>query len=159
MASFAEIWEQDGRWLIGPGLLGDIIEHLRGRGPIALRDPFDSNQVNLQIPLPTVRDEISGDQVSIGLFVPEELLPIFNDRCSLIMRNWYDEAADRVIRSNFGIAITDQTLARFTSELANIEQGRMYQGDEPALWAIAAEAFGFSRWSPPSPAGLTQARV
>ena len=156
MASFAEIWEQEARWLMGPGLLGDIIEHLRGRGPIAVRDPDDPNRVNLQIPLPTIRDEVTGNQVSIGLFVPEGLQTIFIDRCNLIMKNWYDEEADRVVRSNLGMAISDHTLARLTSELANIEQGRAYQADEPTLWEIAADMFGFSRFTPPKPAGLVR---
>lgn len=155
MQTFSEIWEQDGRWLMGPGLLGDIIEHLRDRAPVAAADPRNPNAIDVSIPLPCVTDEISGEQCSVYCMVPEELQGIFADRCNRILQDWMDEKADDVLRSGLGRQNTALTINFLTSGLASIERERVARDEDP-LWVIAAKHFGFSRWATPKPAGMAR---
>lgn len=154
--TFAEIWERDARWLLGPGLLGDVIEHLRGRAPIIVPDDRDPSSATVTLPLPWVRDAVTGNLLSVYFAVPEELRPIFAERCSLVVRDWYGPEADRVMHQH---ALRMQNTAanheRINGMLQHIERERMARGEDAELWEIAANRFGFSRWSLPQPAGTT----
>jgi len=155
MQTFAEIWERDGRWLLGPGLLGDVIEHLRGRAPIVVASEQDPSTANMTLPLPNVRDEASGDPRSIYFAVPPELRDLFAERCSLIVRDWYGPEVDRALGQYVGRhQMRQHTLDRINGELRNIERAREARGEDAELWQLAATRFGFSRWALPKPAGL-----
>lgn len=155
MQTFAEIWERDGRWLLGPGLLGDVIEFLRGRAPIVSPSDRDPSTVNLQIPMPHVRDDVSGELRSVYYAVPRELQPIFAERCSLILRDWYGPETVRLLHQYLNRRQnTAEVLAEMNAGLAHIERERTARGEDAELWEIAANRFGFSRWTIPKPAGL-----
>lgn len=69
---FSEKWERDGHWLLGRTILSTIIEYLKGKSVIAEFDDDDRKEcITVSLPLPEIRDEISGEMRSIYWMVPE----------------------------------------------------------------------------------------
>lgn len=154
---YAEIWERKGRWLMGPSLLTDMILFLKDRGLEAKKDPGDSHMLMIALPLPQLQDEVWGPMgITIVHYVPEELRPIFIERCNLVLA----ERAPLVlpkIRENFidrPTKMTPHSRMQINQFLREIEREIEARGEEPPLWHLAAFAFGFHPYALPEPAGF-----
>ena len=147
MKTYSEIWEQNGRWLTGPNLLASIVEFLKGKSVIAI---FGDNPsaVTITLPLPEIRDEISGEMVSIFWMVPEEQRKTFLFACDNILSRRGGDAT--IIRHTFleghPFPATAMLLAQINNELMRLERRGGWE-----LWKVAAVEFGLNPYALPRP--------
>ena len=150
---FAATWESAGRWLLGPHLLTDIVEFLRGKSLVA---NFSSRtEIVIDLPLPTVMDQITQTRQSVVYAVPEELRGRFYECCDEIKRclvDSYDGELDVVVQSFRYRVVNTSTLPALNAELARLERKQIQMGREE-LWQIAAAVFGLP-FELPKPAGI-----
>jgi hypothetical protein len=152
-AAYPEIFERDGQWLMGPETLGTIISYARGKAPKMTRAPGAPSALIMVVPLPTMLDEISGKQVDIIEFVPEELRQTVLRRLSIAVQKWLDE--DTLARLNAYIdqQLTGYVVAAIDEELLAAERHRQARG-HGELWECISIAFGFGLM-PPAPSRLS----
>lgn len=157
METFADIWERDARWIAGPGLLAMIVEHLQGRSVEAHRRSGDNNALDVGLPVPLVRDAVSGNLVSVACFIPDELNSVYESRVDKILqRRLPDVRACSLVA--LGAENTPLTLNNFNAALLRLEQERMARGSGDELWRVAAEEFGLNPYALPTPLFTTEYR-
>jgi hypothetical protein len=139
LKTFSEHFEQRARWLYGPTLLGQIIDHLKGKGLEVEVNPQNGN-LNIGLPMPELLDELSGQMVPIHTVVPPELQEIFFERCDAIVRTRND-LLSKVNIHFMGRPVTQATCADLQSMFAEDELSRRARGKDE-LWQTAAEQFG-----------------
>jgi hypothetical protein len=147
---YAQIFEREGRWLIGPGLLSDIVAYLKYVGGfIAV---FRRQELAVELPLPLIRDEITDELAGIYWAIPEELRLIFEDRCQVVI-NRRAESIYAALCGYLGQGQTSDQFYRINATLAALEDKSESRG-WPTVWEIAAEEFGFSSCRLPPRANL-----
>jgi hypothetical protein len=148
---YEDIWERDGKWVMGRGLLADVVLHLmRGKGLHVEVNAAGVAQVTL--PLPTVLDEITGTRVSVVRAIPEELREIFNRRCQLVLDARRDQVIERLAKFQERVA-TPLAIAQMNAELSDLETNAIRR-DDVQLWQLAALAFGLHPYCMPIAAGM-----
>lgn len=140
MTEFEKIWERDGRWIGGPDLLGKVVVFLRDKSVFAKRDEIDKSRLNIEIPLPEVRNEIDGRMVPIFLMVPEELQEIFMAKCHEVLLTRKPDV-EEICHHFLCMPVTELTIYSINSELAAKERNRRAAGGDD-LSVEAAKAFG-----------------
>jgi len=152
-APYPEIFERDGRWLMGPEMLGTIISYARGKAPKMTCAPESASTLIMAVPLPKLLDEVSGNQVDIIEFVPEELRQTVLQRLSIAVQKWLDE--DTLARLNAFIdhQLTGHVVAAIDQELLTAEHHRQARG-HGELWECISIAFGFGLM-PPAPGRIS----
>jgi hypothetical protein len=140
MATFEEVWERDARWLSGPHILGQIIEHLRTRAIIVRQDEVDPSRLIVELPLPEVKNEVNGEMAPISWIIPEELRGIFFEKCNEILEYRVSDVAE-IKQKYLCQALTPMTIAAINSDLLAMEHERNARGNN-SLWAVAAARFG-----------------
>ncbi len=148
--SFSEIWEQDAQWLMGPGLLSDVVHFLKGKSMAARMDP-GRNAMDVFVPLPTVLDAISGERVQVDAAIPEALQPIFADCIGRIASVRLPDL--ELLRPLLYTAMTRHLLVDAGAILQDRERRRECCG-RGELWKVAAAEFGFNPHILPRPAGM-----
>jgi hypothetical protein len=146
MTEFEKIWEREGRWISGPGLLATIVEYLRGKSVVA---SLNESQVNIGLPLPQVINEVDGEPAPIYLLVPEELRDEFARRCNLILASRANDA-DKISNTYLHTLSSPLALAQINNDLTLFEHERRAAG-RGELWEIAAETFGLRPYALPRP--------
>ena len=140
---YEEIWEKDGVWLMGRQNLPAIVDHWRAHFPEPMADRY-RHSVTVVFPFPTVRDEISGCQVSLLEFTPDALCGILEDRLQEVGRlRWRTWAPE--LEGILGAPLNALSLNNIKSLIYATEQRAAAMG-LPELWQIGAAAFGLSPW-------------
>lgn len=152
MNTFSDIWERDALWLMGPGLLSDVVEFLRGRGFEAVRKPDQPDSVMVALPLPKVMNDVTGQREDVLWAIPPELRGLFQGLCGHVMAAREPSIRER-LSPFLGQKMHSFTLSRMNAALLDIEREAQRRG-EPMLWELAAEAFGFHPLALPKPARL-----
>jgi hypothetical protein len=138
--SFEHIWEQDARWLTGVYILSTIAKFTEGK---SLKATFveSTGSLNISIPFPTAKDEVSSQQIPIFYLIPDELKERFRSKCTDVV-NWYRPALDRRLHWLYeGCPIDPQLLAQVNHELGTIERENI-SAREPSLAQNLAYQFG-----------------
>lgn len=118
--TYEDIWERDGRWLMGRRMLADIVNHWRDNELLIANDPATS-AVNISPSLPTMRDEISGEDRSIYEWIPEELRALFAARCDLAL-GWRFPSYEPGLKEFLGHPLTEHSKAMIRTVLRSVEQ-------------------------------------
>ncbi|HEX2753742.1 MAG TPA: hypothetical protein VHP34_11680 [Alphaproteobacteria bacterium] len=142
--TFEEIFEQDAKWLLGRHVLTDIVNYIKGRPLIAIADTSDRSKINIEIPLPSVIDELSGEHVSILYTIPPELIGILLDRLNEAMSAYLGDGGKQMLNVYIRSANTQYTLTSIQNELSMIERSRQAIG-EGELWQVVADHIGIQR--------------
>lgn len=139
--TFEEIWEQDAKWLMGREILSDIVVFLKDKSPIAT---FEENGVcQISLPLPTLKDVLTGNDVSIFYSVPSELSHLFEDRWSSVLQH-RSEFVEDLGSQYVGSMVDERTIVEINHKLHEHERTiRASRG--PCIALLAAQAFGVSR--------------
>lgn len=145
--SFSEIFETEGRWLMGPAILGDMIEAARGLAPEIC---LDRTSASLRPPR-RVTEYLA--------LVPEELRPLVLAALDRALGRWVDwpplrrRGGVKVLLSEYLYMASSVRLAMtIQAELDAVETDRRACG-EGEFWELACEEFGFGRF-PPQPGKL-----
>jgi hypothetical protein len=152
LTPFQKKWELDGRWLMGPGILANIVLFLKDESLIAVQNGGNPSAIDIVLPLPDVRDELTGKLVSIRFAIPEELRGRFDRYCFNIM-NTYCSDVERVCKEYYGELSCRLTRDRMNRKLREADEMRRALG-ENELWKTAAQEFGFNWLALPHPASL-----
>lgn len=148
-APFADVWERDGvRWLMGPMILADVVRYLNDRAPmVVFPTPWAASQgrIDMIIPLPDLRDFISGEMQSVVYAIPEELRTRFLKICDRVLGHFRSDAEALILR------LSGSPLDRFTIHRANVllrgwENERLTEDSQNCLYKVAAAHFGLN-WS------------
>jgi hypothetical protein len=146
---FKEIWEQEHVWLEGPGIISDIVTHLKSMKIVGRKGMKERSTFWVDIQLPALQME-NNSVDTIYRLIPDHLLYIFEQRLNLLY-SWY---------SFINTAVSDCILADITDADPNevTKQGieivsTLYEAYtekvDYALWEHAADAFGLdSRFLP-----------
>ena len=81
---FSEIFERDGRWLMGPSLLGDIVAYIEKIEP-TFRVVARGHRVELNFPFPWIENAVDGRLYPITNIFPDEVLVAFYGRLEAIV--------------------------------------------------------------------------
>ncbi|WP_336810921.1 hypothetical protein [Bosea sp. MMO-172] len=145
--SFSEIFEAEGRWLMGPAILGDMIEAARGSAPEIY---LDGSSAALMPPR-RVTEYLA--------LVPEELRPLVDAALDRALGRWVDWSSLRrsggvkVMLSKYLYMASSERLAvTIQADLAAVEFDRRACG-EGEFWEFVSDEFGFGRF-PPQPGKL-----
>lgn len=133
---FAEVWEHEGRWILGPGLLAGYVIWLKSR---ALTFRFSAGGHGLVgVPLAPI-----GEGATIRDLVPEELRVIF-DRCldQVLATRLGD--VDQLQQQFMGMRADNLLAEQGCYVLENLERRRRAAA-HGELWKVVATAFGL-RW-------------
>jgi hypothetical protein len=103
-ASFEEIWEQDGRWFMGPAILSNIIDQCKEKS-IFIKPSI--NRSGAIVCLPILETYIN--------LVPEELLIILSERIFKILENRKSDIEK--LNIIIGLQITQSTINQGNSIL------------------------------------------
>lgn len=139
--TYEEIFESDGRWLLGKSILSDVVSFVRGKPLVAVRDREDLSRLNIEIPLPTVRDEITNELVSIAYMVPPELQEVFIGQLTEAMNDYLGEGGMKSLERFLNAPMTNHTVSKVQAELSEIERHRE-ASDEGQLWKVVAHYLG-----------------
>lgn len=139
ISTYEEVFERDAKWMTGRRLLSDIVGYIKGK-PLAV-NRRSKTEVSVEIPLPMVRDEISGEFVGIALMVPPELSGIFGGRLNEAMRDYLGEGGVTLLEGYLHSPMEPSTIRDMQSSLLRIERDRQASG-EGELWQVVAEHFG-----------------
>lgn len=151
-STYAEIWERDARWLMGPGILSDIIHFQKTRGLIAIRNPRDQAGITITFHTPDVLDATTLDRRNVYDIIVPELQSLYKAKCSEAIRG-YVGIIDINLSKYLHESITDHLLYELTAELAMIDRAREARRDD-AFWMHLARTFGFNPLILPKPAGI-----
>ena len=147
---YAQIFEREGRWLMGPGILSDIVAYFKYiDGFIAV---FRGQEIAVELPLPLIQDVITGETVSVYWALPEEVRLIFEERCQVVI-NRRAESVYAALLDYLWRGQTSEQHSRINAELAALEHEAEIRG-WPLLWEIAAEEFGLSSSALPARANM-----
>jgi hypothetical protein len=141
--TYAEIFEREARWISGPALLSGIVRYLRGRHLLCERSSNIHTAVNIAVPLPTVRNELSGEDVSVAGMVPPELREVFWACLGDALDEYVGDDGRRRIAAFRDRKLTQATVAELQSCLLQIEEERRARA-EGELWWYVAKHFGLS---------------
>ncbi|NTJ67496.1 hypothetical protein G6M50_05925 [Agrobacterium rhizogenes] len=140
--TYEELYEHDGtRWIMGRTILKDIVNHVKGKPLVANYDVEKPTVLNIEIPLPEVRDAISGEMVSILYMVPPELIDIVVNRLNEAMAAYLGETGKQMLDRYLASPMTLATVTWVKSELFQFERGRQGIGIGE-LWQVVAEYVG-----------------
>lgn len=139
--TYEEIFESDGRWILGKSILSDVVDFVRGKPLAAVRDSQDPSRLNIEIPLPTVRDEISGGVYSVAYMVPPELQNVFIRQLNEAMNDYLGEDGKNSLERFLYSAMTDRTISEVQGVLSTFERERE-ASDEGQLWKVVAHYLG-----------------
>lgn len=145
--TFEEIFERDARWMSGRTVLGTILYHIKGKPmepgkPLSVvRHPHIQSSISIEVPLPLVYDEVTGENVSILLALPPEVSGLVKDQLDLAVSAYLGEDGRRMLTSFLRAEVSRVTLQEIESNLQIIERDRRAQ-DRGQLWQVVAEYFG-----------------
>jgi hypothetical protein len=141
LMTFEQIFEKDARWLMGQSLITDVVRFIKDKPLAADIDPNNPTELYVHMPLPTVRDEVSGEEASILCMVPEELREIFLDRLNEAAVTYLGGSGRLMLYGYMNSATTDFTVSRVRADLMRFEQERQARG-EGELWEVVANYLG-----------------
>lgn len=145
--TYEEIFEQDGRWLLGRHVLADIVNFARGK---TLEVKGNGSMLELSIPLPYVRNAVNGDIVDVIRALPPEMAAILIDRLHNALSDYLGEDGKRMLNGHLYSANTTVLVQRVQNELWRMERSRQDRG-EGELWQVIAQNVGLPTFPISSP--------
>lgn len=139
--TYEDIWERDGQWIMGRSILTNIVEHWRDT-ELLIENDLIHRAVNIKPSLPTMRDEISGNDYSVYEWIPEELRDLFLNRCNLAL-SWRYPSYEPELMEFIGQSLSDYSKTMIRTVLRAVEQKARVEG-LPEFCHLGAVAFGIS---------------
>lgn len=136
---YEEIFEREARWLMGPRLLTDVVNYLKGKCLVAERVPGNPNACNIIVPLPTIQNDLTGEEVSIAEMVPLELLRTFWGCLNEAISDYLGDAGLQELSQYIGQPNTMFAMSNIQTILRDMEYKRRAEDE---LWAVVAKHFG-----------------
>lgn len=141
--TFEQLFESNGKWVLGPPVLSAIIQGARGKA-VTLSRTDEMDQLVASLPaFPQVQDGM-GEMVDIYHMIPFELRDIFNKCCNDTLR-YREMDIQRVGEHILGRPVDNLTIDIGNSILQSCEQARITRDDpeDPELWKLLARQLGF----------------
>jgi len=144
---YEEIFERNGRWLLGRKILAKICRHMCERSLAVVIDNGDPGRLLVSLPeFPTVRNDIDGRDASIWWMIREELRPLVEERCWDALSAYRYGDLEHLWGRLGGRASNASLVTEANSILAELEHARRARRDpaDPELWECLADRFGLT---------------